>query len=273
LIPNLGLSGRYTRRWYTGQRSTKNLALGDNPGIYYDAFCITLPADSRLPGAGQPLCGFYDIQPAMRGIVENFVTHASHFGDWKQIYDGFTFSFNARLPNGGLVSGGPSTGRTKEDTCFVVNSPQELHFCEVSPPFQMMWKLMGVYPLPWGGVQVSGAFQSLPGAEILTDYVATNAEVAPSLGRPLSAGATSTITLPITRPGTMYGTRWSQLDFRTSKIFGVGRQTRLLLSFDLFNVFNSAGVLSVNNSYGPVWQNPVGLIAPRLARFSTQVTF
>ena len=53
----------------------------------------------------------------------------------------------------------------------------------------------------------------------------------------------------------------------------MGRQTRLLLSFDLLNVFNSAGVLSVNNTYGPVWQNPVGLIAPRLARFSTQVNF
>jgi hypothetical protein len=29
----------------------------------------------------------------------------------------------------------------------------------------------------------------------------------------------------------------------------------------------------VNPTYGQVWQNPVGLIAPRLARFSTQVTF
>ena len=46
------------------------------------------------------------------------------------------------------------------------------------PPFQTQVKLLAVYPLPWGGIQTSAAFQSLPGPQIAANYVATTAEAA-----------------------------------------------------------------------------------------------
>ena len=165
-----------------------------------------------------------------------------------------------------------STGRTAINTCYVINSPQELLFCDQRPPFQTQLKVLGVYPLPWWGVQVSGAFQNVPGAEIATTYVATNAEIAPTLGRNLSAGATATLSLPITEAGALYSKRSNQLDIRVSKIFRVGRM-RLVGSLDIFNAFNSDGVLGVNSVYGPLWQNPTGVLSPRLFRFATQVDF
>ena len=50
-------------------------------------------------------------------------------------------------------------------------------------------KLLGSYTIPARGRAVSGTFQSIPGPQVLANYVATNALVAPSLGRPLSGGA------------------------------------------------------------------------------------
>jgi hypothetical protein len=273
LHERLSVTTGYYRRTYGGDTAAQNIALGPDPSVHYDQYCVTLPSDSRLPdGGGNRVCGFYDIRAAMRGVVQNFVTHASHFGERREVYNGVDVTLSARLPNGGQVSGGSSTGRTALNTCYVVNSPQDMLFCDQKPPFQTQLKFMGVYPLPWYGVQVSGAFQSVPGPEIATTYVATNAEIQPSLGRALSAGATATVTLPVTPAGSLYEKRWNQFDFRASKIFRVG-DIRLLGSLDVFNLFNSDGVLGVNSGYGPLYRTPTAILSPRLFRFAAQVDF
>ena len=61
-----------------------------------------------------------------------------------------------------MVQGGTSTGRQKTNRCFVVDSPQELRFCDVTPPFQTQVKVMAVYPLPWWRLQTSATYQSYP---------------------------------------------------------------------------------------------------------------
>ena len=61
-------------------------------------------------------------------------------------------------------------------------------FCRNEPPFWYpQFKLAAVYPLPWWGVQTATTIQSLPGIPIAATYIATNAQVAPSLGRNLAA--------------------------------------------------------------------------------------
>ena len=81
-----------------------------------------------------------------------------------------------------MVQGGLSTGSEVTDRCFVVDSPQELLSCDTKPPFQPNVKLLGVYPLPWGGIQTAATFQSLPGPQITASRTYTNAEILPSLG-------------------------------------------------------------------------------------------
>jgi hypothetical protein len=73
-----------------------------------------------------------------------------------------------RLPHGALIQGGFNTGRTATNSCFVVDSPQALRFCDVKPPFLTQVKLLGSVRLSWG-VEVAGAYQSMPGPEILAN--------------------------------------------------------------------------------------------------------
>ena len=63
-------------------------------------------------------------------------------------------------------------------------------------------KMLASYTIPRVDLQVSGSFQSIPGPEVLANFVAPNALVAPSLGRALSGGAAN-VTVNIVEPGTV----------------------------------------------------------------------
>ena len=76
---------------------------------------------------------------------------------------------------------------------------------------------------------------------VLANYIATNAVVAPSLGRTLSGGAAN-LTVGSIQPGTEYGERLNQLDLRLGKLLRFNA-TRTLLSMDIYNLFNASSVL------------------------------
>src|SRR5207245_7047154 len=100
-------------------------------------------------------------------------------------------------------------------------------------------KAIAVYPVPWFGLQTSASYQSIPPPQITANYTATNAEIEPTLGRPISPGAGGTIAnIPLVKPGTLYGERLNQVDFRTSKSFRMNGGRRLQLFFDLYNLLN-----------------------------------
>ena len=169
------------------------------------------------------------------------------------------------------MSGGTSTSRVAQNTCFTVDSPQALLFCDVKPPFQTVIKLNGVVPLPFGA-QISAAFQSLPGPEISgATYSATRAEIQPTLGRGLASGG-ATVVLPLLQSGTLFGDQYQKLDLRLSKIFRVGRY-RMTGSLDMFNALNGAGILDVNRRFGTAFANPVRVLGARFLRISGQFDF
>src|SRR5262249_24038166 len=152
-------------------------------------------------------------------------------------------SGNVRFGKGGFVSGGASMGRTVVNNCFQNNLPQVVArdfsvaisgndqylatgpradgYCNYSPPWSanMQFKASGIYPLPWWGLQTSFTFQNVSGIPIddaqrrgSANWAATNADVLPSLGRNLSAGATATAEaanggIPLIKPGTMFEDR------------------------------------------------------------------
>jgi hypothetical protein len=268
----LQATAAYYRRWYGNVSATDNV---DVTPADYDPFCINVPSNPKLPsGGGNRQCGYYNVSQAKFGQVHNFVTLRSedNFGLATEVFDGVDFTANARLPRGSSVAGGVSFGRVATDTCGVVDSPQESLFCEVSPPFQPNIKASGVYALPWYGVQLAAALQNVPGAMITATYAATNAEVLPSLGRNLSSGANSTVSLPIIQSGTLYEKRQTQLDLRVSKRFVINR-ARILGSVDVFNVLNLAGIDAINVNYGPNWLRPTRIQGSRYVKFSGQLDF
>jgi hypothetical protein len=128
-----------------------------------------------------------------------------------------------------------------------------------------------VYPLPWG-LQPSVTFQNLPGVPITASYVATNAEIAPSLGRNLAAGVRGTATVQLIEPNTRFEPRRSQMDARLARIFRVGR-TRVQGMIDVYNVFNASSVLALNTRYGPAWLNAQQILAARMLKLGAQLNF
>jgi len=292
----------YFRRWYG------NFTVVDNQLVEpsdYDPFCITSPGnDPRLPVAGKQICGFYDIKPAKNGQSQNLVRLAKHYGDQSEVYNGVDASVNWRV-EGLTLFGGVSIGRTATSQCFVVDAPvvyltptalvspatatatnaqSPMSNCEVVPPFLQQWKGYGVYSLPWG-VTVSGTFQAVPQPQsggqytsITADYVATNAEIRPTLGRDLAAGANGTATVELLQPFSLLGGHTKQFDLRVAKLLASAGKRRVRLSLDMYNLFNSNDWQTINTRLSSSnatnrWQRPTLILQARYIQIGTQIDF
>jgi hypothetical protein len=270
LAPRVGMEVGYFRRWYGNFTVTDNLLASASD---YSPFSFTAPVDPRLPGGGgYQVTDNYNLNPDKVGQVNNLFTLASNYGKQIEHWNGVDVNFNVRLRQGIILQGGTSTGRTTTDNCDVVakiDNPSK-RFCHVDTALQTQVKLLGTYQVPKAGVQLAATFRSLPGPNIIANYVASNALVQPSLGRPLSGGAAN-VTVNIVEPGTMYGEQTNLVDLRFSKIFRFSKY-RTSLSLDLANAFNSSGVTSLNNNYA-AWQVPTGIHLARIAKISANFDF
>ena len=291
LSRSVSLSGGYYRSWYGNFTVTRNLAV--NPSDY-SPYCITAPKDPYLPkGGGYQICGLYDVDPDKFGKVDNLVQQASKFGHRSQVNNFFNVSLNARFSSGALFFGGFDTGRTVSDSCFIVNSPQDLLNCQIVKPFssQTQIKLNGSYPLP-AGFMVGAIFQNVSGPPADVIYAASTSEIFPLLKRNLAAcGARSpcnaTASIPLTVPGTMYEGRTTRLDLRLTKIVKIKERARVQVNMDLYNALNASSIISdypggafnagVNGattiSYGPTWRRPTDILEGRILQFSSQISF
>jgi len=268
----IGIDVGYFRRIYGNFLVTDNLAVAASD---YTAFSVPAPVDPKLPGGGGNTVGpVYDLNPNKVGQVNNYVSFTDNYGRQIEHWNGVDFTMNARPRAGIMVQGGVSTGRTSTDNCEVLKTVTESGplnaFCHVDTNFLTQVKLLGTYTFPKVDVQFSGTFQSLPGPQVTANYVATNAIIQPSLGRPLSGGAANA-TVNIVQPGTMYGERLNQLDLRFAKLFKYGK-TRTSLNFDLYNILNANPVTSQNNNYA-AWQVPLSILDARLFKISVQFDF
>jgi hypothetical protein len=294
LMPGVGLNVGYFRTWYGGDcggsgytNTTTCRLVADNQLVTpadFDPFCITAPSDSRLPGGGgNQLCGLYDVKRALFGRVDNLLRSPSDFdGDLSRVYNGVDVTMNARLARGFQFSGGVSVGRTVEDTCLVVDSPQAARegFCKVSPPWSAgtQAKFLVVYPMPWG-VQASAIYQNSPGIPISASLVVPNAAIASSLGRNLSACANTTgacnanVTVALIPPQTVFEPRLQQVDLRFSRAIPLGGNRRLRGNLDVNNLLNASNVLNMNAAYGATWRNVTQILSGRLFRIGAQIDF
>ena len=156
--------------------------------------------------------------------------------------------------------------------------------CKSVPPLLTQYKGYGVYQLPWG-VSVSGTYQAVPqpasgGAftSIMADYVATNAEIRPSLGRDLAAGANGTATLDLLKPFSLLGGHTKQLDMRVAKLLTASGKRRVRLSMDVYNLLNSNDWQTITTRLSNVaaanrWQRPTLILQARYIQIGTQIDF
>jgi hypothetical protein len=288
-------NGGYYRNTDSGQRVTRYPFV--NPADF-DEFCVTAPSDPRLPGGGgYPICGLSNIKPDKFLDVnrQQLVEPVGKYGRDIRRNHFFGFGVNARMAKGIRLGGGFDAGRQTKDQCFVVNSPGLTTYsigttggvwgpqtsttingqsaCATALPFKglAMVKLNGSIPLPKSFV-ASAVYQDLAGPPIEAIYFASNAEIAPSLGRNLAGGARG-VSIPLVLPYQQFEGRIRRLDLRLSRTFNLTGRARLQANIDAYNALNSSAIQALNNTYGPSWLSPTQILDPRLLQVSAQLTF
>jgi hypothetical protein len=287
IVPGIAASAIFTRRSYGNIEITNNAA-ADSPSDY-SPYCVTAPTDSRLPnGGGNQLCGLYDVNPAFFGLPTNTILDsANNFGGMTDVWEGFDFLIDLRLPRGMFLNGGLDTGTTTTDDCalvtrigspgtsfgggFPLGNPSPV-WCHTVTPYLSSFRINGAYPLPLK-FQVSAAFQSNPGPPITASDSYSSTAISPSLGRCLSAGCTANASVPLISPGSVYNNRANQLDIRFTKKLTIKDKVHLEGDFDLYNILNAVPPLTQNNTYGSKWLQPSVLLQPRLAKFGIRADF
>jgi hypothetical protein len=213
------------------------------------------------PLDGTPMT-LYNLAPEKRGLIDNIITFAP--GN-SEVFNGVDILVNGRFGAGGVLSGGLSMGRSVTDNC-TVDDPNMERFCKVTPPFMAgnQYKFLAAYPLPYG-VQVSGTFQSTPGPLISANYTVSSGIA----GVPLTLGS---VGVNLVEPGTLYERRSNRVDLRVGRDFRI-RAARLQPYVDLLNIFNASPVLTLNNTFGPAWQQPLTILVGRMIKVGMQVDF
>jgi hypothetical protein len=251
VLRGLGVSVTYVQRSYHDMTWTDNLAI--SPADY------TLLTVSDPRGNGQ-LLPVYSINPAVFGLVNELDTNSSAN---TRRYRGVDVTLNWRLPGGGTMYGGTSTGRVLENMCEVEDL-NSLRFCnrrEFDIPYRTSFSLAGSYPLPYD-IRASWTLQSSPGSERAITYLVPRA-LAPGLTQ-------SSVNVRLNDPGTEFNDRVTQLDLSLTKIFR-HRGVQVRPELGLFNLLNANPVLGQTNAFGPNLGNANLILDPRLVRLGLHV--
>jgi hypothetical protein len=288
LLPRVAAELGYQRRWLVNFTVTDNRARGPED---HTRFGINIPADPRLPnGGGGVLEGLYNVTAAAATrLNDNFQTLSDSYGSRTQIANSIYLNVTARPRSGLVLQGGFNTGKTDSDYCEVRQAVPEWlvptlpgaqplqspvnPWCDTSTGFVTRLTGLGTYTVPKIDVLVAGTFRSDQGGDLAALWAAPNSATV-GLNRPFAGVAGTTVSVNLIEPGTLYGDRVNQFDIRLAKILRFGR-TRTNIGFDIYNVANSAPVLTYNQTFvvnGP-WLAPTSVLQPRFVKFSAQIDF
>ena len=281
IVPRVSVDVGYNRRWWGNFTVTDNRARGPED---YEAWTVTAPLDSRLPGGGGYEITQYAItQAAFLRPSQNHVTFETDFGSARSNYwHGVDLTLNARLRNGLVFQGGTSTGREVEDTCAsVVNidSPDPRN-CRQVEPFLTTFRGLASYTVPKVDVLVSASLRSLPPPELSAAYLVPNSVFRAQTGRlPAGGTATGNQTVQLLDSNQLYAEdRLTQVDMRFAKVLRFGGR-RADVGVDLYNLFNSNTATGYEDAYdygtadGGTWLQPTNIVQPRFVRLNLTVSF
>jgi Carboxypeptidase regulatory-like domain len=291
VAPRVSVEVSYLRRWLLNFVVTDNLAIA--PGNF-DPFTVTAPVDARLPnGGGYAVPGpLYNVNPSKASVpANNFVTLDTNYGGQSQTSNAIALNLSARPRNGLVIQGGFNTNDTSFDYCSIRAAMPELTivigppttsptnpYCGYSTGWVTRYTALGSYTLPKIDVLIGGTVRSDQGGVLAANWAAPNSAIAPSLGRNLSNNAPSA-TVNLITPGTLYGDRVNEFDLRLAKIIRIGR-VRTNVGVDVYNMFNSAPVLTYNQAFVPAtatsagsWLQPTSVLQARFFKVSAQIDF
>jgi hypothetical protein len=283
VLPRVAVEVGYQRRWLVNNVVTDNRARAPED---HTEFGLTIPSDSRLPGGGGGvLPGLYNVTPtAATRLNDNYQTLSSNYGGWNQVSNSLNLNVTARTRSGVMLQGGFNTGKSDNDYCevrraipewnvFLAQSPTN-PWCDTSSGWVTRATALGSYTIPKVDVQVAGTLRSDQGAPLAANWTAPNSATV-GLNRAFAGIGSQTISVNLIEPGTLYGDRVTQIDMRFAKILKFGR-SRTTVGFDLYNIANSASVLTYNQTFvttTDTWLRPNSVLQARFVKLSAQVDF
>jgi hypothetical protein len=283
VLPRVAVEVGFQRRWLVNSSVVDNRAraAGD-----HTRFGVRIPEDPRLPGGGGGVLeGLYNVTPeAATRLNDNFETLSSNVGEWSRMSNSVNLNVTARMRNGLVLQGGFNSGVSNNDYCNVreqipewtvilAQSPTN-PWCDTSTGWLTRATALGSYTIPKIDVQVSGTLRSDSGGALAANWSATNAATV-GLNRPFAGLGSPTITVNLIEPGTLYGERVNQVDMRFAKLLRFG-STRTLVGLDVYNLANSAPVLTYNQTFSPTtttWLRPQSVLQARFVKISAQLDF
>lgn len=283
VLPRMSVEVGYQRRWLLNNVVTDNRTRGPED---HTEFGVNVPVDSRLPGGGGGvLGGLYNVTPlAATRLNDNYQTLDSNYGDWAQVANSLNVNVTARMRSGLMLQGGLNTGKSNNDYCEVRQAIPEWTvvlaqnptnpWCDTSTGWVTRATALGSYTIPKIEVQVAGTLRSDQGAPLAANWTAPNSATV-GLNRPFAGVGGQTITVNLIEPGTLYGDRVTQIDMRFAKILRFGR-TRTTVGVDVYNIANSAAVLTYNQTFVPTtdtWLRPNSVLQSRFMKLSAQMDF
>ena len=268
LRPRLSVDASYNRRWWGNDTVVDNLAVLP---VDYSAYTVTAPVDPLLPGGGgYPINDLWAVTEAKFGATNNFEVPDSDIGKNVRYFHAVDVNLRGQL-RGVTMRVGSSTGRSVTDTCELIYDTATVRDCHPNLPFQTTLSSLVSYVLPKVDVQLSGVFRSSPGSQISANRVFNNAEIQPTLGRPLPGG-NSNVTINLLSPGDMYRDRVNLMDLRFAKLLRLGSK-RMSVGLDVYNALNSNVVLNSNNTFGSAWLTPTSVQSAREMQVSAKFDF
>jgi hypothetical protein len=288
VLPRMAVELAYQRRWLVNFPVTDNRARAAED---HTAFSIITPTDSRLPsGGGYTVSGLYNVTPtAAARLNDNFQTLDSNYVTQTQAADTISLNVTARPRSGLTLQGGFNTANTHSDSCGLRDLLPETGvtgvtqngynpWCDTSTGWVTRYTALATYTVPKVDVLVAGTMRSDQGVSLAANWAAPNSATV-GLNRGFAGIAGQTITVNLIEPGTLYGDRVNEINLRFAKVLRFGR-TRSNVGVDLFNAFNSAPVLTYNQTYSPTvttgtaaWLRPTSILQARYVKISAQIDF
>jgi len=294
--------------WY--RRSFHNIAIGGVRYLNFNtlgynvnwSFDDYVPVQVVSPYNGEVFTAYNLKSAALLPQVDTLITNSKTN---RQVYHGFEFALEGRLPGRGVVLTSLTTQRTLANTCDQPDDPNRQRFCDrfnlpapYTVPFRTDFKLAGSYPLPFG-LEVSADFTSYPGMgdtgnavngvkpdEVLPiswDITRTTRYTeADCVGRPCTPGALvipglvqTSLVLPLVPAGVVrQAERQNQLNFGLRKLFRMGGY-EWAVELNLFNALNADTILAeVSDRFGTAAYAVPALVLPgRLPRLAVRLNW
>jgi hypothetical protein len=201
----------------------------------------------------------------------------------------------SRVRSGLTLSGGFNTGKTVSDNCEIRAQIPELTvagivsaagpgvnpsnpWCHIDTGWITRATALGSYIVPKIDVLVSSTFRSDAGAQLAANWtIPAAAAAAGGLVGGFANGVSPIVNL--VQPGTLYGDRVNELDFKIAKILRFGG-TRLNAGLEIYNALNANAVLTYSQTFstlvtsGPgAWLQPTQVMTPRFFKLTAQFDF